>query len=74
LFLWIDLSAQFFGDMALKKIQNGVRSQNFLQKSIERKILLQNSLFSQCCWLQARLRKFKCKKFPILKICNLSKT
>jgi hypothetical protein len=29
------------------------------KKSIERKILLQKSLFSQCCRLQVRLRKFK---------------
>jgi hypothetical protein len=25
LFLWIDFSAQFFGKMALKKIQDGIR-------------------------------------------------
>jgi hypothetical protein len=32
------------------------------------------SLFSQCCRLQARLKKMKCKNFPILQIFNLSKT
>jgi hypothetical protein len=53
----------FFGKMALKKIQDVVRSQISLQKSIERKFLL-----------QARLRNLKCKNFPILKIHNWSKT
>jgi hypothetical protein len=30
--------------------------------------------FSQCCRLQARLKKSKCKNFPIFKIDNFSKT
>jgi hypothetical protein len=58
----------------LKKIQDGIRFRKFLQKSIERKILLQKSQFSQFCRLQARLKKLKCKNFPIFKIYNLSKT
>jgi hypothetical protein len=60
--LRIDFSAQLFGKMALKKIQDGIRFKISLQKSIER------------IELQARLKKFKCKNFPILKIYNLSKT
>jgi hypothetical protein len=64
-FLWSDFSAQFFGKMALKKIQDGIRFEISLQKSIDRKILLQKSLFLQCCRLQARLKKLKCKNFPI---------
>jgi hypothetical protein len=45
-----------------------------LNFEILRKILLQKSLFSQCCRFQARLRILKCKNFPILKIYNLSNT
>jgi hypothetical protein len=59
--------------MALKKIQDGIRFKISLQKSIERKNLLQKSLFSQCYRLQARLKNWNAS-FPILKICNLSKT
>jgi hypothetical protein len=44
LFLRIDVFTHIFGKMASKNIQDGVR----LQKSIERKILLQTIKFSQC--------------------------
>jgi hypothetical protein len=60
--------------MALKKIQDGIRFNISLQKSIDWKILLQKSLSSQCCRLQARLKKLKCQNFPILKNFNMSKT
>jgi hypothetical protein len=73
-FFRIDFSAQFFGKTALKKIQDGIRFKKYLQKSIERKILLQKSQFSQCCRVQARLKKLKRKNFPIFEIYNLSKT
>jgi hypothetical protein len=73
-FLWIDFSAQIFGKMVLNKIQDGVRFKISLQKSLERKILLQKSLCSQGCRLQARLKIMKFKNFLIWFFFNLSKT
>jgi hypothetical protein len=51
-------------EKGLEQIQDGIRLKISLQK------------FSQCCRLQARLKKKKkkCKNFTILKIYNLSKT
>jgi hypothetical protein len=52
--------------MALRKIQDGVQSQISLkiQKSeIERKFLLQKSLFSQCFRFQVRLKKIEIQEF-----------
>jgi hypothetical protein len=69
-FLWIDFSAQFFGKTALKKSQDGFRYKISLQKSIERKILLQKSLFS--LFFSARISQFSkftiCEKDNIFKI------
>jgi hypothetical protein len=66
--LTLDFLAEFFGKLALKKIQDGNRFKISFQKSIERKILLQTSLFSQCFRLQAHVKKFKCKN--VLRIYN----
>jgi hypothetical protein len=67
-FLCIYFWAQIFGKTALKRIQDGFRFEISLQKSIERKILLQKNLFSQFFRLQAGLKKVKRKNFPIFKI------
>jgi hypothetical protein len=68
------LFGSFFWENGLETNQDGIRFEISLQKSKERNILLQKSMFSQCFRLQARLKKLKCKNFPIFKISNLWKT
>jgi hypothetical protein len=62
-FLWIDFSAQFFGKMALKKIQDRIQFKIYVQKSIERKILLQKSLFRSVVGFSL-IWKIEMQEFP----------
>jgi hypothetical protein len=54
--------AQFFGKMTFKQLQDGVRFQFFLKKLIERRTLIQKSLFLHC--YSVLFEKIEMQKFP----------
>jgi hypothetical protein len=68
----IDLFVIIIRKIAIKKIQDGVRSTFFRQKSIEWKFLIQKSLFL-LCYTSGSFGRIEAKINPILKFFKFKK-